>query len=132
MTEKIQKPEDEWRKRLTPEQYEVTRRQGTERPFTGQYWNCHEAGVYRCVCCGSELFSSETKFDSRTGWPSFWDAIDPARITLSDDHSHGMHRIEVSCGQCGAHLGHLFDDGPRPTGKRYCINSISLDLHRTK
>jgi peptide-methionine (R)-S-oxide reductase len=132
MTEKIQKADAEWRARLTPEQYEVTRRKGTERAFTGQYWNCHDPGVYRCVCCGSELFHSETKFDSRTGWPSFWDAIDPARVSITDDHSHGMHRLEVSCSQCGAHLGHVFDDGPRPTGKRYCINSLSLDLDRTK
>jgi peptide-methionine (R)-S-oxide reductase len=127
-TDDVRKTEAEWRQALTPEQFEVCRNKGTERAFTGLYWDCHDPGVYRCVCCGNDLFRSETKFDSRTGWPSFWEALAPDRVTLSDDRSHGMHRIEVSCSRCGAHLGHVFDDGPRPTGKRYCINSLSLTL----
>jgi peptide-methionine (R)-S-oxide reductase len=132
MADDFQKPEAEWRKLLTPEQYEICRNKGTERAFTGQYWNCHDPGVYRCVCCRSELFSSDTKFDSRTGWPSFWEAVAPDRVTASVDLSHGMRRIEVTCSRCGAHLGHLFDDGPPPTGQRYCINSIALALDPKK
>lgn len=128
MTDSIGKSEVEWRKLLTPEQYEICRNKGTERAFTGQYWNCHDPGVYRCVCCASELFSSETKFDSRTGWPSFWEASDPDRVKALVDVSHGMRRIEVSCSRCGAHLGHAFDDGPPPTGQRYCINSVALRI----
>ena len=122
--------EQEWKERLTPEQYRILREKGTERAFTGEFWDSHENGVYSCAGCGTELFSSDTKFDSGSGWPSFFDAIDAARIELHDDLSHGMHRIEVTCANCGGHLGHLFDDGPQPTGSRYCINSASLKLSK--
>ena len=128
METKVSKSEDEWRRELTPEQYEVLRRQGTEPPFTGKYVYSKEDGVYRCAACGNELFSSDTKFDSGTGWPSFYEPAAAERIELRPDHSHGMVRTEVVCGRCGSHLGHVFDDGPAPTGQRYCINSISLDL----
>ena len=127
---KITKTEEEWRAQLTPEQYYVTRQKGTERAFTGMYWDCHDEGLYRCACCNAELFRSDQKFDSHCGWPSFFDAIDPSRINQIEDLSHGMRRIEVTCSKCDAHLGHIFDDGPPPTGLRYCINSVSIDLDR--
>jgi peptide-methionine (R)-S-oxide reductase len=125
---KVTKSDEEWRSELTPEQYEVLRRQGTEPPFTGKYVYSKEDGVYHCAACGNELFSSDTKFDSGTGWPSFSEPAAAGRVESRPDHSHGMMRTEVVCARCGSHLGHVFDDGPQPTGERYCINSVSLEL----
>ena len=132
MAEKVQKTDDEWRKQLTPEQYHVLREQGTEPAFTGAYHATKDKGVYRCAACGNELFSSDTKFDSGTGWPSFSAPMAPTKVATETDTTYGMRRVEVECARCGGHLGHVFDDGPEPTGLRYCINSASLELEKAK
>ena len=124
----VERSSEEWKQSLTPEQFQVARCGGTERAFTGAYWNNKATGMYHCVCCGATLFSSETKFDSGTGWPSFWDGVSSEAITAKEDLTHGMARTEINCAQCDAHLGHVFPDGPAPTGQRYCVNSASLNF----
>lgn len=130
MGSKVEKTEEEWRTQLTPEQFAVCRMKATERPFSGEYNSCKDEGVYQCVCCGTDLFNSSTKYESGSGWPSFWEPVQPGSVRLESDHSYGMIRTEVLCNICGAHLGHVFDDGPPPTGQRYCMNSISLQLKK--
>lgn len=128
MNTTVNKTEEEWRKALTPEQYNILREKGTERPFSGKFVDHKEKGIYTCAACGNELFSSEGKYDTHCGWPSFFESVDKTKITTKRDVSHGMERIEIMCANCGGHLGHIFDDGPEPTGQRYCVNSVSLDF----
>lgn len=130
MTDKINKSDSEWKSQLSDEEFRITRKKGTERAFTGKYWNNKDKGIYRCKCCGAELFESATKYDSGSGWPSFHQPMSDDIVESEEDYSHGMHRIEVHCQRCGAHLGHVFPDGPQPTGLRYCINSSSLDFEK--
>lgn len=130
MVKRVIRSEREWRELLSPDQYRICREKGTERAFTGAYYDCKDAGVYRCACCGTALFSSDTKYDSGSGWPSFWAPLDAEHVRTELDTGHGMRRTEVLCGSCDAHLGHVFDDGPKPTGLRFCINSASLRLEK--
>lgn len=132
MTKKIERSEELWRQQLSPEQFHICRCKGTEPPFTGKYYECNSDGTYECVCCGAALFHSEKKFNSGSGWPSFYDVVDKNAIDVVEDTSHGMHRLEITCRVCASHLGHVFEDGPRPTGLRYCVNSASLSLKEDK